>query len=249
MFRPTRITIRHNALASAPRLGLDAAVHVDERQRTNAFPSLRSEPDAQSERTVVGSTQDHPLAKQFPSISNDHRAFILRQHVFFVASAASGTRVNVSPRGVDSLRLLGLNRVAYLDRTGSGNETAAHIRAGGRMTIMFCAFEGPPSILRLYGYGTVHHRRSRKFARLLAEQFGGKAPLGTRQIVSLDIDLVQTSCGFGVPFFDYQGERTAMDKWANATGEAGIDAYWREKNVRSIDGLPTGLFEDEKAPV
>ena len=189
------------------------------------------------------------MAKQFPSIGDDHRAFILRQHIFFVASAASGTRVNVSPRSTNSLRLLGPNEVAYLDRTGSGNETAAHIRAGGRVTIMFCAFEGAPSIMRLYGRGAVHHRRGREFARLLGEQFGSDEPLGTRQIVTLAVEFVQTSCGFGVPFFEHQGERTAMDKWANARGAAGIDAYWREKNVRSIDGLPTGLFEDEEAAV
>lgn len=189
------------------------------------------------------------MAKQFPSMGDDHRAFVLRQHIFFVASAVPGTHVNVSPRDMRSFRLLGPSRIAYLDRTGSGNETAAHIRAGGRMTIMFCAFEGPPLILRLYGCGTVHHRRSREFARLLEEVFGGEAPLGTRQIVSLAVELVQTSCGFGVPFFEYQGERTAMDKWANAKGEAAINDYWREKNVRSIDGLPTGLFEDEEAAV
>jgi len=190
-----------------------------------------------------------PVAKQFPDINDNHQAFILRQHMFFVASAVPGARVNVSPRSTASLRLLGPVKVAYLDRTGSGNETAAHIRAGGRVTIMFCAFEGAPSILRLYGRGTVHHRRGQGFAHLLASHFGGEAPLGTRQIVTLDVELVQTSCGFGVPLFDYQGERTAMDKWADARGEAGIDAYWREKNVRSIDGLPTGLFEDKETPV
>ncbi len=189
------------------------------------------------------------MAKQFPSIGNDHRAFVLRQHIFFVASAAPGTHVNVSPRDLKSLRVLGPNQVAYLDRTGSGNETAAHIRAGGRMTIMFCAFKGPPSILRLYGCGTVHHRRSREFTRILEEQFGGEAPLGTRQIVLLAVELVQTSCGFGVPLFDYQDERKAMDRWANAKGAAGINEYWREKNVRSIDGLPTGIFEDEETAV
>ncbi len=193
-------------------------------------------------------TQEFSLAKQFSRIEGEHRAFILRQRIFFVASSSSGTRVNVSPRSTDCLRLLGPNRVAYLDRTGSGNETAAHIRAGGPMTIMVCAFEGPPLILRLYGRGTVHHRKSDGFARLLQDWFGGEAPLGTRQIVSLDIDLVQTSCGFGVPFFDHRGERHVMDKWADAKGEAGTDAYWREKNMRSIDGLPTGLFEDEEEP-
>lgn len=184
------------------------------------------------------------MAKQFAGITEAHRAFIERQRVFFVASAAAGTRVNLSPRGTDRFRVLGPNAVAYLDRTGSGNETAAHIRAGGRVTAMFCAFEGPPSILRLYGAGRVLHRRSPAFRAMLDERFGGEAPLGTRQIVALDVDLVQTSCGFGVPLFGYAGERAAMDKWAAAQGEAGIESYWREKNRFSMDGLPTGLFED-----
>ena len=189
------------------------------------------------------------MAKRFPSIGDEHRAFIQRQHIFFVASAVVGTRVNLSPRSTEHFRLLGPGRVAYLDRTGSGNETAAHIHAHGQVTIMFCAFEGAPSILRLYCRGQVSHRNSQSFATLLTEHFGDSQPLGTRQIVMLDVDLVQTSCGFGVPFFDFQGERAAMDKWANAKGQAGLDAYWHEKNVRSIDGLPTHLFEDEKAAV
>ena len=183
------------------------------------------------------------MAKQFPAIDERHRDFILRQHVFFVASAAAGSRVNMSPRSTDSLRLLGANAVAYLDRTGSGNETAAHIRAGGQVTIMLCAFAGPPLILRLFGRGIVHPLGSASYAALLADSFGGSAPLGTRQIVALDVRTVQTSCGFGVPLFEYEGERAAMDKWAQAKGEAALEAYRREHNVRSIDGLPTGLFE------
>ncbi len=189
------------------------------------------------------------MAKQFPSIDSSHRNFILKQHVFFVASAASGTRVNVSPRSTDSFRLLGANAVAYLDRTGSGNETAAHIRANGRITVMFCAFEGAPKILRLYGHGTVYRRRSRSYAQLLAEQFADTAPPGTRQMVTLDVDLVQTSCGYGVPLLDYRAERATLDRWAENKGQAGIEAYWREKNTRSIDGLPTGLLEDEAETV
>ncbi len=146
------------------------------------------------------------MAKQFPDINDDRQAFTQRQHMFFVVSAAPGTWVNVSPRSTASLRLLGPAKVAYLDRTGSGNETAAQIRAGGRVTIMFCALERTPSILRLYGCGTVHPRRGQEFTRLLATHFEGEAPLGMRQIVTLDIESVQTSCGFGAPLFDYQSE-------------------------------------------
>lgn len=188
------------------------------------------------------------MAKQFPAIDERHRDFILRQHIFFVASAAVGSRVNMSPRSTDSLRLLGGNAVAYLDRTGSGNETAAHIRAGGPVTIMLCAFAGPPLITRLFGQGTVHHLNGAGYDALLAEQFGGVAPLGTRQIVALDVATVQTSCGYGVPLFEYEGERTAMDRWAQSKSEAALQAYRREHNVHSIDGLPTGLFEHEQAP-
>ncbi len=181
------------------------------------------------------------MAKQFQQIGDKHRDFIRRQHIFFVASAALGSHVNMSPRSTDCFRLLDANTVAYLDRTGSGNETAAHIHAGGRMTIMLCSFEGPPLIMRLYGNGTVHPLDSPIYRRLLEEQFGGVAPLGTRQIVTLDVELVQTSCGFGVPLFDYTGEREAMDKWAEAKGEAALEAYRRRENTHSIDGLPSGL--------
>ena len=108
---------------------------------------------------------------------------------------------------------------------------------------MFCAFEGPPNILRLYGRGEVLHRDSDAFARVLAQQFGDQRPVGTRQIVRLAVDLVKTSCGYGVPAFDYQKERPALDNWAEAKGPHGIADYWREKNVVSMDGLPTGIVE------
>jgi predicted pyridoxine 5'-phosphate oxidase superfamily flavin-nucleotide-binding protein len=189
------------------------------------------------------------MAQQFAQIEPAQREFILRQHMFFVATAAAGARVNLSPKGLDSLRVLGPNAVAYLDRTGSGNETAAHLCADGRLTLMFCAFEGPPRILRLYGRGRILRRGTREYDRLLDEAFEGDEPLGARQIVLLDVDLVQTSCGFGVPLYDYRGERSAMLKWSEAKGEAGLEAYRREKNARSIDGLPTGILEDEPATV
>ncbi len=182
------------------------------------------------------------MAKQFEHITDAHRAFIRRQHIFFTASAAAGTRVNVSPRSTDSLRLLDDHAVAYLDRTGSGNETGAHLLADGRLTLMFCSFEGPPLIMRLYGRGRSLHRGSGEFTRLLEQAFAGHAPLGTRQIIRLDVDLVQTSCGYGVPLFGYEAERDTMERWSEAKGEDGLDAYQREKNVTSMDGLPTGLF-------
>ncbi|MGE0280153.1 MAG: pyridoxamine 5'-phosphate oxidase family protein [Rhizobiaceae bacterium] len=183
------------------------------------------------------------MAKQFPSIDDAIQRFIERQHIFFTASAAVGARVNISPRSTSDFRVLGPQSVCYLDLTGSGNETAAHLIADGRLTIMLCAFDGPPKILRLYGQGVSHRHDSARFGELLADHFGGYAPLGTRKIVELHIEIVQTSCGYGVPEFDYVGERSVLDDWAEKKGEDGIQAYWREKNVVSMDGLPTGLFD------
>jgi hypothetical protein len=184
------------------------------------------------------------MAQQYSRIEADHRAFIERQHIFFTASAAAGGRVNLSPKGLGALRVLDDRRVAYLDLTGSGNETAAHARADGRLTIMFCAFEGPPLILRLYGASRILRRPSAAYGDLLEQAFGGAEQPGARQIVVLEVDLVQTSCGYGVPHYDYRDERPSLINWAEAKGEAGLAAYRREKNVVSIDGLPTGHEED-----
>lgn len=183
------------------------------------------------------------MAKQFERIGDEHRTFILRQKMFFVASAAADGRVNVSPKGLDTLRLFGANEVAYLDLTGSGNETAAHLKATGRLTLMFCAFEGPPVILRLYGSGRVLRRGSDGYMALV-DRFE-ELP-GARQIVVQTVDLVQTSCGYGVPLMDFKAHRGSLIRWAEAKGEDGVEAYWREKNLRSIDGLPTGA-EDATA--
>jgi Pyridoxamine 5'-phosphate oxidase len=179
------------------------------------------------------------LAKQFPSLEPAHQEFIKRQRVFFTGTAAPEGRVNVSPKGLDALRVIDAATVAYLDLTGSGNEAAAHLLADGRMTVMFCAFEGPPLILRLYGRGRSHRRGTSGYADLLP-RFGAE-PLGARQIVVLEIDLVQTSCGYGVPRLDYRGERPGLQRWAEGKGESGLEEYRREHNARSIDGLPTGF--------
>ncbi|NTF79557.1 pyridoxamine 5'-phosphate oxidase family protein [Agrobacterium rhizogenes] len=183
------------------------------------------------------------MAKQFESIDDRLSDFIARQHIFFTASATGASRVNVSPRETLCLRIISPNTAIYLDRTGSGNETSAHMKADGRLTIMFCAVAGPPMILRLYGRGRIIHRTSAEYRELLHTHYAGDEPLGARQIVWLDIDLVQTSCGFGVPLFSYEGERPSLDQWAKAKGPDGIEEYRREKNVRSMDGLPTGLFD------
>lgn len=181
------------------------------------------------------------MGKLFQSIEPAHREFIERQHIFFNASAASQGRVNVSPRDVASLRVLDAHTVIYLDRTGSGNETAAHLLADGRLTLMFCAFEGAPMIMRLYGKGRIIARRSPEYRSLLASHYDNTDPPGARQIVHLTVDSVQTSCGMKVPFYDYVGERDQLDRWAEVKGEATLEEYRRQKNTLSIDGLPTGL--------
>ena len=187
------------------------------------------------------------MAEQFPELTDDLQEWIGRQRVFFTATAAAGGRINLSPKDGKALRVVDASTVVYMDQTGSGNETAAHLRADGRMTIMMCAFEGPPRILRLYGRGRVLHRDGAEYAETLAERFGGEAPPGARQIVRLDIDMAQTSCGFGVPLFAYERERDVLNRWATGKGPDGIAAYWREKNTASLDGLPTGILDGADA--
>lgn len=182
------------------------------------------------------------MAKFYPQLDDNLKAFITRQHIFFVATAPSDGRVNLSPKGLDSLRVLDDKRVAYLDLTGSGNETAAHLLADGRMTLMFCAFEGDHRIMRLYGHGRAIKPGDSEWATL-APQFPTLP--GARQIILLDIESLQTSCGAGVPLYEYRGEREALLRWVDKKGEQGVHDYQHEKNQVSIDGLPTGLFEEK----
>ena len=178
------------------------------------------------------------MARAHESISPELRAFIEAQHVFFVASAPTGPdgHVNLSPKGMDTFRVLGPTRVAYLDLTGSGNETAAHLMQNGRITFMFCAFDDKPRILRLYGKGRAIGPGSAEWPEL--------APLfpplpGSRQIILADVSRVQTSCGFGVPLMNFAGHRDALVRWAQAKGEDGLLRYREQHNHVSIDGLPT----------
>ncbi len=181
------------------------------------------------------------MGKVLPRITDGLRGFIERQHVFFVATAPlAGGHVNLSPKGMDSFRVLDAATVAYLDNVGSGNETAAHVLENGRITVMFCAFEGPPLILRLYGIGRAVLPGDAEWATL-APRFPARA--GARQILVVELSRVQTSCGEAVPHYAYQGERDELVRWAERKGADGLEAYQREKNVRSIDGLPTPLTE------
>jgi hypothetical protein len=180
------------------------------------------------------------MGKFFDSIQPQHTAFIEKQKMFFVASAPlSGEgHVNLSPKGLDSFRVLSPDRVAYLDIIGSGNETSAHLLENGRITIMFCAYEGAPNILRLYGKGYTVLPGDAQWAEL-SSLF--PLPLSARQIIVADIHKVQTSCGFGVPLYEYLGERDHAQKWAEHKGPEGLKAYKEEKNRISLDGLPTAL--------
>lgn len=182
------------------------------------------------------------MGKRLDHIPPELQTFIEAQHLFFVGTAMAEGRVNVSPKGMDSLRVIGPNKVVWLNLTGSGNETAAHLLASPRMTIMFCAFEGKPLILRLYGTAKSWHEFDPEF-----EEYVSLFPpmLGTRQILEMDVELVQTSCGYGVPLMEFQEDRTMMDAWAKNRGEARIREYWEEKNVTSLDGHPTNIFGDQ----
>jgi hypothetical protein len=181
------------------------------------------------------------MAKFFNTIEDRHSEFIEKQHMFFVASAplTANGHVNLSPKGSDSFRILSPNKVAYMDIIGSGNETSAHLLENGRITFMFCAFDGPPNILRLYGRGYTVLPGDAEWDDLSVHF---KLVLATRQIIVADVDMVQTSCGFSVPYYSYEGERDHAEKWALNKGEDGLESYKAEKNRISLDGLPTAMF-------
>jgi hypothetical protein len=180
------------------------------------------------------------MGKKYSEIIDRHQAFIRRQKIFFVATGAPGARLNLSPKGLDSLRLIDANRVVWLNLTGSGNETAAHLTEDDRMTLMFCAFDGDPLILRLYGHARAVHTSEGEWEELIALF---PAHPGMRQVILMDVDLVHSSCGFGVPLFEFNGEREELNHWAEKKGEVGIREYWRKQNRLSMDGRPTGVPE------
>lgn len=181
------------------------------------------------------------MARFYSALETKHRDFIAAQKLFFTASGTASSRLNLSPKGMDSLRVIDAQRVAYLDLTGSGNETAAHLLHDGRMTMMWCSFDADPLILRLYGRGRAVRRQDPEWGALR-----GHFPAlpGERQIILLEIESVQTSCGYAVPMYTFDGERDTLARWAEKKGTLGLLDYWREKNQVSIDGLSTGLLED-----
>ena len=181
------------------------------------------------------------MAKFYTELNSDLQKFITKQHIFFTATAPLDGRINLSPKGINTFRCLDNQTVAYLDLTGSGNETAAHLHENGRLTIMFCSFTKKPLILRLYGTGQVVSPNSPDWDEML--QHFEQVP-GIRQIIVLNIESAQTSFGYGVPLYEFQQERETLVEWAEKKGDSGIRQYWKTKNQASIDGLPTYVLEN-----
>ncbi len=180
------------------------------------------------------------MAEKFAELEQSHIEFIGRQAVYFVGTAGAEGRINVSPKGLDTLRVLDSTKIVWLNLTGSGNETAAHVLENSRMTVMFCSFDRQPLILRIYGWASIIHPRDESEFGRYARMFGNQ--IGARQFFVLEVDMVQTSCGFGVPRYEMTAERQTLSKWATNKGDQGIRQYWSDKNQTSIDGAPTGIL-------
>ena len=178
------------------------------------------------------------MAKQFPALTDGQQKFITEQHIFFTGSAAQDGRVNISPKGMDSLRILGPNRIIWLNLTGSGNETAGHLLDTPRVTLMWCSFSKRPMILRTYGTARAVHATDPDWDEMTAHFPPNHA---ARQVFDLDIDLVQTSCGYAVPFMEFTGDRDTLAHWADGKSEDDIRTYWKTRNTRTIDDKPTGV--------
>lgn len=181
------------------------------------------------------------MAEKFTQLEPRHIELIQQQHIYFVGTAPADGFVNVSPKGMDSFRILDAHTVAWLNVTGSGNETAAHVLENGRMSVMFCSFDKQPVILRLYGRARVVYPRDAEWPEV-STRFPSYT--GARQVFILQLDMVQTSCGYAVPHYTYAEERITLNKWSDKIGRDGIQEYWREKNTRSLNGRDTGIFED-----
>ena len=179
------------------------------------------------------------MSEKFEELSEKHIEFIQNQHIFFVGTADTEGFVNVSPKGMDSFRVVDNRKILWLNLTGSGNESAAHVLAQSRMTIMFCSFDKQPLILRLYGDAKVIHPRDKSW-----DDLNSLFPdyVSARQIFELDLELVQTSCGYAVPLYNLEGERSTLQKWADKRGRQGTKEYWKEKNQVSLNGKPTGIL-------
>ncbi|MGB5237267.1 MAG: pyridoxamine 5'-phosphate oxidase family protein [Flavobacteriaceae bacterium] len=183
------------------------------------------------------------MAQRFERLTKAHIEFIKKQKVFFVATGMGEGRINLSPKGMDTFKVLDPDRILWLNLTGSGNETATHLQYNDRMTIMFCAFEGKPLILRLYGSARAYHERD-DFWKKNIHRFPEIS--GRRQLIELNIQLVQTSCGMAVPLMEFKQERDLLKIWAEKKGKKGLEDYYHQKNTTSLDGHPTGIFDNSK---
>ncbi len=180
------------------------------------------------------------MSKFTTKITKRLQKFIETQKIFFVATAPIAGRINLSPKGMDSFKVINENRVLWLNVTGSGNETAAHLSENGRITIMFCSFEKAPNILRLYGKGKELKSNDEGWKEVVS--LFPETP-GTRQIFDITIESTQSSCGMSIPFFEFKGERNDLNEWATEQGTDNLKNYWKDKNQTSIDGLPTHILE------
>jgi hypothetical protein len=180
------------------------------------------------------------MSKFYTKITSRLQKFIEAQKIFFIATAPNSGRINLSPKGMDSFRVINENRVLWLNVTGSGNETAAHLNENKRITIMFCSFDKVPNILRLYGKGTEIKPNDATWNEVIS--LFPETP-GTRQIFDITIESAQTSCGMSIPFMEYKGQRNDLNDWAENQGEEKIKQYWEDRNQTSIDGLPTKIIE------
>ena len=183
------------------------------------------------------------MAVKFESINKAHKEFIEKQKMYVIGSAGAEGFINVSPKGMDSFKIIDENTVVWMNHTGSGNETSAHVQENGRMTIMFNSFEETPLILKLYGEAIVVHNKDERWEELSSHfaEF-----MGVRQFFEMKVELVLTSCGFGVPLYKYIGERNKLQKWAEKKGRDGLKIYWSEKNVETLNGVKTNLLELSK---
>jgi len=173
------------------------------------------------------------MGKQLKEITAPLKKFIKNQKLFFVGTARNEGSVNISPKGMDTFRIINSNKIVWLNLTGSGNETAAHLQENNRMTIMFCSFEEKPLILRLYGLASIFHENDSEYKNHI-NLFPDH--IGARQVIIMKVEKVQTSCGFAVPFMDFKEERSQLTSWSKKKGKDGIKKYWKEKNTKSIDG-------------
>jgi len=179
------------------------------------------------------------MGTQLQEINSEIAKFINNQKIFFVATATADSFINLSPKGMDSLKIMGGNRVIWLNSTGSTNESSAHIQRDSRMTIMFCSFEEEPLIVKLIGNAKVIHKNDKEWQELSLEL---PQIEGARQIFDLDIKIVLTTCGKAVPFFEYRGEREDLTNYWKKAGKEGLEAYWEKKNQKSLNGLETNII-------